>query len=105
MIHHHQQALTAKPVGIDNVAAVDSAHPRHHEIFGDETDADRPHRFWRHYNTLLVRHSITAAMLEESLAEEKARRGGGALLREGFAELLGELITNAAQVNYMRTSC
>ena len=26
MIHHHQQALTAKPVGIDNVAAVDSAH-------------------------------------------------------------------------------
>ena len=26
MIHHHQQALTAKPVGINDVTAVDSAH-------------------------------------------------------------------------------
>lgn len=68
-------------------AARSPEHPQHRAIYGSETDSDRPHRFWLHYNKLLVQHGATQAMLEAAVAEE-GRRCNGRLLREGVGELL-----------------
>jgi hypothetical protein len=67
-------------------AAHDEAHPEHLAIFGPPATADRPHRFWTHYNGLLIKHGITAHMIENAVAEEKLSRG--ALLRRDVGELL-----------------
>jgi hypothetical protein len=67
--------------------ARDPQHAQHRAIYGSEADEDRPHRFWMHYNKLLVQHRVTHGMIESAVAEE-GRRRGGRLLREGVCELL-----------------
>ena len=89
--HHMLRDASALPAGFrDDVntlfAARDPTHARHTEIYGMESDADRPHRFWLHYNNLLVKHRVTQRMIDEAVAEEKARHGS--LLRNGVADLL-----------------
>ena len=89
--HHMLRDAAALPVAFREevrtlFAATDKGHPEHKAIFGQPDHADRPHRFWMHYNLLLIRHGITVRMIEDAVAEEKAARG--ALLRPGVGELL-----------------
>lgn len=67
-------------------AARDEAHEKHHALYGNASDAERPHSFWRHYNEYLTAYPITQAMIEDAVVAEKARCGR--LLREGVGELL-----------------
>ena len=71
--HHMLRDASALPAGFrDDVntlfAARDPTHARHTEIYGMESDADRPHRFWLHYNHLLVKHCVTQRMIDEAVA-------------------------------------
>ena len=93
--HHMLRDAAAVPAGFRRDVqtlfdARDEAHPDHAAIYGSPSDDSRPHRFWAHYNALLVRHKITRRMIDEAVAEEKQRQGvrGRSLLREGVGDLL-----------------
>ena len=89
--HHLLRDAEAMPRPFrDDVHALfeagDPAHPEHAAIFGAPADASRPHRFWVHYNHLLVKHAVTREVIERAVEQEKEARG--TLLRPGFAALL-----------------
>lgn len=68
-------------------AAVSPDHAQHDAIFGEGAGVERPHRFWAHYNQLLVRHGITHEMIQAAVDDE-GRRCDGRLLRPGVGDLL-----------------
>lgn len=92
--HHMLRDATAVPAGFRQgvqtlfAAAGNPSHPEHDSIFHSPTDADRPHRFWMHYNRLLVEHRITQSMIDDAVAHEKENTSGRKLLRDGVGELL-----------------
>lgn len=93
--HHMLRDATAVPANFRQdvqtlFAARDPSHPEHASIYGSESDADRPHRFWSHYNGLLIKHKIAQCMIDDAVAEEKQnqRAHDGSLLREGVGDLL-----------------
>lgn len=95
--HHMLRDSSALPAGFRQAVqalfdARDPMHPQHTSIYGSDSDADRPHRFWMTYNHLLVEYRITQRMIDQAVAEEKRRQrevhGRKTLLREGVGDLL-----------------
>eukprot|EP00927_Polykrikos_kofoidii_P080584 TRINITY_DN7748_c0_g2_i1.p1 TRINITY_DN7748_c0_g2~~TRINITY_DN7748_c0_g2_i1.p1 ORF type:complete len:351 (+),score=49.30 TRINITY_DN7748_c0_g2_i1:34-1086(+) len=50
-----------------------------------DVDFNTPHGFWTRFNKILIRHGVTAEMVDRAVAAEKRNRG--LLLRDGVAEL------------------
>ena len=77
--HHMLRDSSALPSGFRQDVqtlfdAREPMHPQHTSMYGNELDADRPHRFWMTYNRLLVEHRITQRMIDQAVAEEKQKQ-------------------------------
>jgi 2-hydroxy-3-keto-5-methylthiopentenyl-1-phosphate phosphatase len=65
--------------------AGDPKHPRRFELYGPEDGPERPHAFWNVFHGYMVKHKISAEMVQVAAEAEKKRRG--MLLRTGIREL------------------
>jgi len=74
----------------------DPKHPERLQLCGAEDAPERPHSFWIHYHSYMVKHGVTKASIEEAIADEK--KECGSLLRPGIRELLGKCQQHAIPV-------